>query len=80
MTAFDLTTYLFDYFRRTAVSLGCNPCFDDKQEELQKMNEKGEDGKPACLCGRKGGCPCEAGKKEIEKDGICYCEIFKKVL
>lgn len=80
MSAFERTTDLFDYFRRNAVKLGCNPCFDDKIEEIEEMNKKGEDGEPGCLCTVVYvPCPCPKGKKDIVEYGICHCEIFKKV-
>ena len=79
MPAFRLETDLFDYFRRKAQELECNPCFDDKQEEIEAMNKEGANGIPNCLCRAKTPCPCKKGVREIQEDGICYCEIFKKV-
>jgi len=80
MAAFELTTELFDFFRRTAIELGCKYNFDDKQKELNAMNEKGKDGKPGCLCTVVFvPCPCPKGKKGIAEHGICGCEIFEKV-
>ena len=74
MSAFELTTELYDYYRRKAVALGCNPCFDDKQKELEIMNENGSNGLPACLCKKGSSCPCRTVEKELERD-----EIFKRV-
>ncbi|MEN6293139.1 MAG: hypothetical protein ABFD07_14150 [Methanobacterium sp.] len=43
------------------------------------MNEKGTDGVPGCLCSIKFvGCPCKAAPAQIEKDGECHCEIFRR--
>jgi hypothetical protein len=78
MPAFNTTTELFDYFRRNARKLNCNPCFDDKQTEIREMNEKGSNGLPACLCKANTVCPCQGAVTEIERDGACYCEIFIK--
>jgi hypothetical protein len=80
MTAFNSTTELFNFFRKTAIDLNCNPNFDLKQKELNAMNEKGIEGKPGCLCTAVFvQCSCPKGKKDIIEYGICGCEIFKRV-
>ncbi len=78
MPAFYTVTELFNHFRRNAQALGCNPCFDSKIEEIEAMNEKGSNGVPACLCKTDTGCPCKDAQKEIERDGECYCGIFRR--
>ena len=78
MPAFTRSTDLYSYFRQKAQELECNPCFDDKQAEIEAMNEKGMNGVPGCLCRMNTPCPCEKGKIEIKEDGICYCEIFRR--
>lgn len=77
MAAFDTKTGLYNYFRRKAQELNCNPCFDSKQAELEEMNEKGANGVPGCLCRMNTPCPCKGVVKEIERDESCYCEIFR---
>ena len=79
MAAFDSITDLYDYYRRTAQKLGCGVCFDGKQKEIEVMNENGSNGLPACLCKKGSSCPCRNVEKELERDGICYCEIFVRV-
>ena len=79
MVAFTLVTELFNYFRVLAQKYNCNPCFDDKIKEIEAMNEKGQNGKPACLCKTNTSCPCKGAPDDIEKDGACYCEIFRRV-
>jgi len=78
MPAFDSEdeTGLYNYFRYQAQQMNCNPCFDDKKEEIEAMNEKGSNGVPGCLCRSNTPCPCKAAPTEIERDGMCYCEIF----
>jgi len=76
MSAFNSTTELYNHFRKTAQSLGCNLCFDSKQAEIEEMNKEGTDGKPKCLCKLGTVCPCEEAQEEIEQDGKCYCELF----
>jgi len=79
MVAFDKTIDLYSYFRQKAQELDCNPCFDDKQAEIEAMNEKGMNGVPGCLCSIKFvGCPCKAAPEQIENDGECHCEIFRR--
>lgn len=79
MPAFTSITNLFDYFRREAQKLNCNPCFDSKIADIHAMNEKGSNGKPGCLCSIKFvPCPCGGALKQIEKDGECHCEIFRR--
>ena len=76
MSAFDTTTELYNFFRKTAQDLGCNLCFDSKQPEIEAMNNEGTDGKLKCLCKLGTVCPCEEALGEIEQDGKCFCEIF----
>lgn len=78
MPAFPTTTELFDYFRRNAQKLNCNPCFDDKQAEIREMSEKGSNGLPACLCRIDISCPCENALIEIVKTGKCSGGIFMR--
>ncbi len=78
MPAFDKTTDLFSYFRHEAQKLGCNPCFDDKQTEIEAMNHEGTDGQPKCLCKIATSCPCEEAHGDIEQDGECYCGVFRR--
>lgn len=79
MPAFPTLTELYSYFRQKAQEFNCNPCFDLKQAEIEEMNEKGANGVPGCLCAIKFvGCPCTAAEKQIEKDGMCHCEIFRR--
>jgi len=80
MPAFDSEneTGLYNYFRYNAQQMNCNPCFDGKKDEIHAMNEKGSDGVPGCLCRSNTPCPCKAAQKEIERDGMCYCEIFRR--
>ena len=76
MSAFDTTTELYNFFRKTAQSFDCNLCFDSKQPEIEAMNNEGTDGKLKCLCKLGTVCPCEEALGEIEQDGKCFCEIF----
>lgn len=76
MSAFDTTTELYNFFRKTAQDLGCNLCFDDKQPEIEAMNKEGTDGKLKCRCKLETFCPCDEAQEEIEQDGKCYCEVF----
>lgn len=78
MPAFTSTTELFNYFRYHAQEFGCKLCFDDKQAEIEQMNERGSNGTPGCLCKVNSPCPCKGAAKEIETDGMCYCEIFMR--
>ena len=78
MAAFNSTTELYDYFRHKAQDLGCNPCFDNTQAEIEVMNREGSDGKPKCLCKLGISCPCEEAPGEIERDNECYCGIFRR--
>lgn len=78
MPAFERTTDLYSYFRQNAQELNCNPCFDNKQTDIEAMNEKGRDGKPGCLCCAVFvACPCGGAKGQIERDGECHCGIFQ---
>lgn len=80
MSAFKKTTDLFDYFRRKAQEFGCNPCFDSKIADIHAMNEKGSNEVPGCLCSVKfRKCPCDGVEKQIEKNGECHCEIFRRL-
>ncbi len=80
MSAFDKTTDLYNYFRHEARELNCNPCFDDKQAEIEAMNEKGTNGTPGCLCAVKFiACPCKGAAAQIEENGECHCGIFRRV-
>jgi ferredoxin-thioredoxin reductase catalytic subunit len=79
MPAFDLTTELFNFFRREAQKLGCNPCMDRHIKKIELMNSKGVPGKPACLCKVNTSCPCEDVIRELEADVACYCGIFERV-
>lgn len=80
MAAFLLTTELFNYFRHHAQQMNCNPCFDDKKDEIHAMNETGSNGVPGCLRRENTQCPCKAAMVEIENDGTCYGGIFVRIL
>ena len=79
MPTFKTTTETFDYFRKKAQELDCDPCFDPKIKEIEAMNAKGNGEKPGCLCRIGEYCPCDKAKEEIERDGSCYCEIFARL-
>lgn len=71
-------TQSLNYMRVHAEELNCKLCFDGVTEEILKMNEKGKDGKLACLCKIGVSCPCDEVEKELEANGVCYCGIFRK--
>lgn len=79
MAAFDSDTDLYSYFRQEAQKLNCKVCFDKKQDKINKMNNKGSGGVPACLCKVNTPCPCDDVKEDLERDGVCYCVVFEKV-
>jgi len=81
MTAFpeNSVTKTLSYLRQKASEMGCNTCFDGSMIEVMEMNEKGSNGVLACLCKANTPCPCSGAVKEIERDGSCYCEIFRRV-
>jgi hypothetical protein len=64
-----------NYLRAIASQNGCNPCFDGLTDEVLAMNDKGSNGRLACLCKIGTMCPCD----EFLKEGKCYCEIFRKL-
>jgi ferredoxin-thioredoxin reductase catalytic subunit len=73
-------TNSYDYLRMKAEEYGCYVCFDGYHEEIMAMNAKGKDGVLYCVCRQNTPCkPCKKGIEEIEKDGKCYCEIFRRV-
>ena len=78
MAAFDKATDYMYYIQRIARYNNCKINFDDKLTEIEKMNEKGSNGVLGCLC-KNSPCPCKDLKKDLEANGICYCEIFKRV-
>lgn len=72
-------TNTFNYFRKQAIALDCDPNFDQQESELIEMNKKGRDGVPGCLCtATYVPCPCVKGKRDVEEKGICHCEIFRR--
>lgn len=79
MVAFNTTEELNNYFENQAQILRCKQDFSEKQADLIAMNKKGRDGKPGCLCAIKYvPCPCIRAPEQIEKDGECHCEIFRR--
>jgi len=72
------STMSFDYLRVHAERLNCKLNFDDNIEKVLRMNEKGSDGVLACLCKVGTPCPCPDVEKDLERDGVCYCGIFRR--
>lgn len=81
MPAFEENVYTnsFDLLRRNARKMKCNPCFDDVKEEVLIMNEKGKDRRLYCLCKVDTPCPCKEAGRDLKRDGVCYCGIFRRV-
>lgn len=65
------STMSFNYLRVHAERLNCKLNFDDNIE-------KGSDGVLACLCKVGTPCPCPDVEKDLERDGVCYCGIFRR--
>jgi ferredoxin-thioredoxin reductase catalytic subunit len=81
MTAFESQTDLEKWYVEKAVELNASTLIDDEvREKLATVNEKGKNGVPSCACAIKFSlCPCKNAKEQIEKDGECHCELFKRL-
>jgi ferredoxin-thioredoxin reductase catalytic subunit len=82
MTAFESQTDLEKWYIETAAELNASTHIDDDtREKLAAMNANGKNGVPSCLCTIKfSRCSCANAKKQIENEGECHCELFKKVV
>jgi len=64
--------------RMHASKMGYNQCFDGHLMAIWDMEEKGRNGVLYCLCKVDTPCPCPDSVGEIEREGQCYCGIFRR--
>jgi len=81
MAAFieNIITNVFNLLRKNALKMNCSPNFDSVKEEVLTMNENGKDGRLYCLCKIDTPCPCKEAGRDLKRDGVCYCGIFRRV-
>lgn len=73
-------TCVRNYLRKAASDIkNCSLLFDHiSNADIKAMNEKGEAGQLFCFCKIGTKCPCDDVEQEIEKNGSCHCELFRK--
>ena len=73
-------TCVRNYLRKSASDIeNCSLLFDHvSEEDIHAMNEKGNEGQLYCFCKIGTKCPCDEVEQEIEHNGSCHCELFKK--